>query len=87
MKRLIDLGRADLTRAGLAGTSAYLAGADLRGADLAGVDITTRVNLRGARLGGARWPAEAPVPEGWELDVGSGQLQRAGIGPGLAEED
>jgi uncharacterized protein YjbI with pentapeptide repeats len=40
-------------------TSATLTGADLRGATL------TAANLRGADLTGARWPDDAPVPEGW----------------------
>jgi uncharacterized protein YjbI with pentapeptide repeats len=82
-----NLTGARLTQAGRAGTSAYLAGTDLRGADLTGADLTTRMTMRGARLDGARWPAEAPVPEGWELDAGTGQLRRAGASPGPAGGD
>src|SRR5258705_5208047 len=58
--------RADLTGAKLAG--ADLAGADLAGADLAGAD------LAGADLAGARWPRDAPVPAGWNLDTRPGPL-------------
>ncbi len=65
---LID---AHLTHATLAFadlTRAMLIDADLAGADLSGADLS-----------GARWPKDAPVPEGWERDA-DGRLQRAGNG-------
>ena len=52
-----------------------LVDADLTDADLVGADLT------GANLTGARWPADTPVPDGWELGAGTGQLQRAGPEP------
>ena len=81
------LDHADLTGAHLNGvdlTGADLTGADLNGADLTGADLTG-ADLTGADLRGARWPEDAPVPEGWERDTGSGRLQRAGTGPAPAE--
>jgi hypothetical protein len=66
-------------------SSANLAGADLADADLAGADLTdtdltgadlTGANLTSTDLTSARWPIGAAVPEGWELDVGSGLLNR-----------
>ncbi len=68
---------ADLTGAGL--MSANLAGVDLTGADVKGAYLV------GANLTGVKWPADAPVPEGWKLDAHSGRLQRAGTGSGPAE--
>ena len=75
-----DLTDADLTRAHL-----YITGlidADLGGADLIREHLTdadlTDADLRGANLTGARWPTEAPVPEGWKLDDASGRLEAAG---------
>ncbi len=72
-----DLSRADLTRAHL--TFAQLDGAQLDGAHLFGATLTgatlTRAHLTGAHLTGARWPVDAPVPEGWKLD--NGLLERA----------
>jgi hypothetical protein len=49
-----------------------------------------RLGLRGparawhTRRTPAAWraPEDAPVPEGWELDVGTGLLRRAGNGSG-----
>ena len=91
------LARANLTRAKLTGaklgrvnlwganlTSASLLGADLTGADLTGADLTG-ADLTGADLDGTTWPADKPVPEGWKLDTGSGQLKSAGIDFGPAE--
>ena len=74
------LGGADLTIAHLNGayleradlTRANLAGADLEGADVSDViiDVTD--------LTQARWPRDAPVPEGWKRDAGTGRLRWAG---------
>ena len=65
-----NLTHADLRSANLGG--ALLTDADLTDADLTGADLT------GADLTGARWPTEAPVPEGWKLHPGSGRLEAAG---------
>jgi hypothetical protein len=46
-------------------TSADLSGANLTDADLDGADLT-----------GAKWPKDAPVPEGWKRGPGSGRLKR-----------
>ena len=75
----IDLGDANLTSATLTGANlggAFLASANLTGAFLENADLTR------ANLTGARWPEDTPVPEGWELDAGSGRLRRAGNGSG-----
>jgi hypothetical protein len=72
---------ADLTGANLLGadlTGATLSAADFTGADLSGA------RLAGADLTGARWPADTPVPEGWERDADSGRLV-AGTDSGPAE--
>ena len=78
-----NLTGANLTGAGLTGanlarladlTSAYLPGADLTRADLTGAD------LAGADLTGAKWPENAPVPEGWRLGTGTGRLMAADTG-------
>ena len=34
-------------------------------------------DIRPVDLSGARWPENAQVPKGWELDTGSGRLKRA----------
>ena len=81
-----DLTGADLTDAHLAGAClpmAHLAGArllnaDFTGAYLGGADLTetkdlTTAHLTDANLTDTRWPADAPVPEGWELDEGKGR--------------
>ena len=94
-----DLTGADLTDAHLAGAClpmAHLAGArllnaDFTGAYLGGADLAetkdlTTAHLTDANLTDTRWPADAPVPEGWELDADSGTLQRAGTSPASAEE-
>lgn len=77
------LRRAVLIRANL--TRADLTRADLTDADLTGANLT-RANLTDADLTRAKWPADAPVPEGWKLDTSSGQLVAAdsdlGLGPG-----
>jgi hypothetical protein len=77
--RLVDvnLEEADFTGANLAG--ADLAGATLTDANLDGADLYR------ADLSGARWPENAPVPEGWKLDTGSGRLERAGTDSGPTE--
>jgi hypothetical protein len=89
-----DLGGAGLRRANLRGadlTRADLGGAGLRRANLRGADLTraivVAVDLVGAALDGARWPAEWQVPEGWRLDPGSGLLEWADTGSGPAEGD
>ena len=81
-----ELAGARLTGADLIGadlTGAFLLFADLTGAVLAGVNLTdanlhdanlTDAVLAGANLTGATWPGNAPVPEGWKLDTGSGRL-------------
>jgi uncharacterized protein YjbI with pentapeptide repeats/type II secretory pathway component PulM len=58
--------------------------ADLTDADLTGADLTGAV-LTGAVLTGAKWPENAPVPEGWKRDADSGRLRRAGTGAETAE--
>jgi Pentapeptide repeats (8 copies) len=85
-----DLIAATLVRADLSGTDlggARLTGANLAGADLTGADLTdadlacavlARAVLTGAELTGALWPAGGPIPAGWELHAGSGQLIAAG---------
>ena len=72
-----NLAAADLTRAVL--TSAVLTSANLAAADLTGAVLTS------ADLTGARWPEDAPLPEGWKLDASSGRLERAGTDSGPAE--
>ena len=83
--------RADLSGADLGGarlTGASLAGADLTGADLADADLAdadlARAEFAGAELTGALWPADGPVPAGWERHTGSGQLIAAGAGANRA---
>ena len=81
------LTRAILIRANLTGadlTHANLGGADFGGADLTHANLTYAyldgADLTYAYLGGARWPGDAPVPAGWKLDAGSGQLMPADTG-------
>ena len=74
--------RADLCGADLGGarlTGADLDGADLTDADLAGANLAG-AELTRAELTGALWPADGPVPAGWERHTGSGQLIAAGAG-------
>jgi hypothetical protein len=70
-------------------TGAHLYGADLRLADLRHADLTnadlTNTKLTGADLRGATWPADTPVPEGWERRADSGQLRHGGTGPAPTE--
>ena len=80
---------ADLTGALLRSTvftGAHLKGAKLVQADLADADLTgadlSGADLSGADLTGARWPADAPVPEGWRLDIRSGRLTADGADSG-----
>ena len=90
----VDLKDADLTYANLMSVYASLAdlsganltGARLREADLRRTDLSG-ANLRDADLTGARWPEDAPVPEGWERDTSSDRLKRANAGSGPAEAD
>jgi hypothetical protein len=70
-----DLGGADLSYADL--SDANLSRANLSRADFLWANLTGTF-LGGADLSGARWPADAPVPEGWERDTGSGRLKRPG---------
>jgi hypothetical protein len=77
-----DLRRADLSEADL--SQAILLGTNLTGADLSGADLL-EANLSSAILKDARWPDDAPVPEGWKRDAGSGRLERAVSGPGSPE--
>jgi hypothetical protein len=68
-----NLAEADLTGADLSVTDltrASLVRADLTGADLDSADLT------GADLTGAKWPSDAPIPEGWKRDANSGRLTR-----------
>jgi uncharacterized protein YjbI with pentapeptide repeats len=93
-----DLRGAHLNYADLRGgilRSAVL-GADLSGADLSGADLSDAVldaaDLRDAKFGGAvlsgaRWCEHVPVPEGWELDTGSGRLRRVATGSESAESN
>jgi hypothetical protein len=93
------LTRAHLTGADL--TGAYLAYADLSGAGLAFADLTG-ADLNGtvfgevdlangdvliAGLTDARWPAGAPVPEGWTRDPASDRLKRTITAPAPTEEN
>ena len=92
-----DLTAATLAGATLAGanlTTVTLLGANLTEATLVGADLTGATLAAAAGLGadfsladltGARWPADARVPEGWERDAGSGLLRAAGTGPETAE--
>jgi Pentapeptide repeats (8 copies) len=74
-----DMMSADLTGADL--TDANLTGADLTDADLTGADLTyadlTDADLTYANLNLARLAVDAPVPDGWVRDPGSGRLSRA----------
>jgi hypothetical protein len=92
------LTRADLTGAFLGGadlTEATLAAAILRDADLTRARLfhadLTRADLGGATLTeatltGAKWPAGAPIPEGWKLNTRTGRLiAAAGTDPGPPE--
>jgi pentapeptide repeat protein len=87
-----DFASADLTGASLWSanlTGAILRGAILRGAILRGADLTgaelTGADLTDAKLKAAKWPVDAPVPEGWERDTGSGRLNATDTDPGPAE--
>jgi hypothetical protein len=89
-----NLGYANLTNAFL--HHANLSGADLTGADLTNADLTnadlsganlTDVDLDGADFDGAKWPKDAPVPDGWKRDADTGRLQRADTDSGQAAAD
>jgi uncharacterized protein YjbI with pentapeptide repeats len=75
---------AHLTDANLAGAQlsgawlrgAHLMDANLAGADLSGADLSG-AHLNGTILTGAKWPGNAPVPEGWKRDTNSGRLKAA----------
>ena len=78
-----SLAGANLTSASLHGAgfadvnffNADLTNAQLTSADLADVNLADV--FEGADFSGAWWPADTPVPEGWELDTGSGRLVEA----------
>jgi Pentapeptide repeats (8 copies) len=86
-----SLGGAILVRASLRGAGfadayfgyADLTNAHLTSADLADVDFADVFG--GADFTGAWWPADTPVPEGWELDTGSGRLVEAHTDTGQEE--
>ena len=87
-----SLGGAILVSASLQGAGfadAYFGNADLinarlTSADLADVDFADV--FAGADFTGAWWPADTPVPEGWELDTGSGRLVEAHPDTGQEED-
>jgi len=92
--RGVNLRGADLRGANLRGadlTRADLGGADLGRANLRRADLTraivVAVDLAGAALDGARWPAEWQVPEGWRLDPDSGLLEWTDTGSRSAAGD
>ena len=79
-----DLGRANLTGARLARadlTGVTLNNAILTGAFLGAAFLGGAILVR-ADLTGAWWPEDAPVPEGWERDTGSGRLTPASADSG-----
>jgi uncharacterized protein YjbI with pentapeptide repeats len=82
-----DLAEADFNQARLVDVN--LQGANLKGAYLIGADFTGArlddATLTDAHLFRAKWPVDAPVPEGWKLDTSSGRLERAGTDSGIAE--
>lgn len=87
-----DLSGADLSSADLSGAHAFgidLTAANLRnanfhdtnlcgfpGTELSGVNLA-RADLTDADFTRAKWLADAPVPDGWELDARSSRLVRA----------
>jgi Pentapeptide repeats (8 copies) len=77
-----DLAAADLRDADLMFTD--FTGASLVAADLRRADIQD-ANFSGANLAIAKWPTDAPAPEGWKLETGSGRLKAAGTDSGPAE--
>jgi uncharacterized protein YjbI with pentapeptide repeats len=85
--RAARLTAARLTGALLLGadfTEAYLADAELAGAyvtagHVAGVGRVTGPNFTRAKLAGATWQADTPVPDGWIRGDGSGRLRQANI--------
>ena len=87
-----NLTYADLTSAVLTSANlpfavlvdALLIHANLREADLARANLR-EADLARADLTGARWPEDAPVPEGWKLDTGTGRLIAADTGAKTAE--
>ena len=81
--RHATLRRANLSRTHLSG--AILADAILRDADLREARDLDQADLDQADLTGARWSEGVPVPEGWELDTGSGRLVKARTDSGAVE--
>jgi hypothetical protein len=69
---------------------AHLDLAILTGAILDGANLTSAMlnlaDLTGADLTGVRWPNDAPVPEGWKPDTGTGRLVAAESGAETTEE-
>jgi Pentapeptide repeats (8 copies) len=88
-----ELNGADLRRVSFAWArlNGLLSEANLRGASFYGADLSEvcldGADLTGADLTGARWPADAPIPEGWKLDAESGRLRRAATDSGPAKAD
>ncbi len=91
----VDLRGADLTGADLTGAiliRAVLGPVELTEAELAEAELPhdarcvatklTGADLTGADLTSAKWADGTPVPRGWELDAGSGRLERASTGSG-----
>jgi Pentapeptide repeats (8 copies) len=79
------LTRTNLSRAFLAGVifaGANLTDANLTDTNLTGVDLTsaqlTGATYTDADLTGVKWPEGVSVPEGWTLDIRSGELEAAG---------
>jgi len=89
-----DLAEAVLIRADFAGAQL---GADLRDADLTGAQFfaqadfgdqaRSHVKLTDAKLNltGTKWPTNREIPHGWELNVGTGRLERAGTDSGSVQ--
>ena len=77
------LGGANLTGAHFEDSD--LTSANLQHADLQDVADLTNADFHDADLTSATWPRHEPVPEGWELDDGTGRLRRAGTDSGPAE--
>jgi hypothetical protein len=74
------LRHANLTETDLRGADldySDLRDASLRRADLRGASLD-ETEFDGADLAGARWPEDAPVPDGWKRDASSGRLMAVG---------
>ena len=89
-----SLGRANLKRAYLGYailSRAYLSRANLSDANLEHANLEhanlEHANLSDADLSRAKWPADMPVPVGWEPDIGSGRLKRTAADTDPMEAD